>query len=102
MSTERHSVGTTVYWDIETFSPRNLKDSVAHIYAADPGTDVFFICYAVGDVVVQTWRPGEPVPGVFADPAGHMFVSDNWTFERRILEHVLIPRYGFAPIPIDQ
>src|SRR5262245_41044353 len=99
MSTERHSV---VYWDIETSSPRNLKDCGAHIYAADPGTDVFFVCYAVGDGPVETWRPGGTVPGVFADPARQMFVSDNWTFERLILQHVLIPRYGFAPIPIEQ
>jgi hypothetical protein len=107
MPSDRHSpseldASATVYFDIETFSPCNLKACGAHIYAADPGTDVFFICYAVGDGPVETWRPGAPVPGAFANPAGHMFVSDNWTFERRILEHVLIPRYGFAPIPIEQ
>src|SRR5262245_8599553 len=102
MSIERHSVGTTVYWDIETFSPRNLKHCGAHIYAADPGTDVFFVCYAVGDGEVQTWRPGDPAPGVFANPAEYTFVSDNWDFERLIHARVLIPRYGFAPIPIEQ
>jgi len=25
----------------------------------------------------------------------------NWDFERQILEHVLIPRYGFTPIPLE-
>src|SRR5262249_34816190 len=31
----------------------------------------------------------------------HKFISDNWTFENLILEHVLIPRYAFVPIPIE-
>src|SRR5262249_31804813 len=43
---------------------------------------------------------GDPVPAVFANPTGHKFVSDNWDFERQILEHVLIPRYGFTSIPL--
>src|SRR5262249_46475 len=92
----------TVYWDLETFSPRNLADCGAHIYASDKNTDVFFMCYAVDDGEVQTWKPGDPVPAPFTDPAEYMFVADNWTFERLIHADVLIPRYGFAPIPIEQ
>src|SRR6516162_11666433 len=88
-----------VYWDVETFSRCKLKDCGAHVYAADPSTGVHFMCFAVDDGEVQTWRPGDPVPAPFAGPAGHMFVSDNWDFERLILTHVLIPRYGFVPIP---
>ena len=92
-----------ITWDIETYNPRRkLRDCGAHIYATDPNTGVYFFCFAVDDGEVQTWRPGDPVPAPFADPTGHTFVSDNWTFERAILEHVLIPRFGFAPIPIEQ
>src|SRR5262249_7712762 len=91
-----------VYWDVETFSRCNLKDCGAYIYAADPSTDVFFVCYAVDDGEVQTWKPGDPIPVPFTNLAEHEFVSDNWTFERQILEHVLVPRYGFVPIPIEQ
>jgi len=91
-----------IYWDVETFSRCKLKDCGAHVYAADPSTGVHFMCFAVDDGEVQTWRPGDPVPAVFADPASHMFVSDNWTFENLILAHVLIPRYGFISIPLGQ
>ena len=90
-----------VFWDAETFSRRELKKCGAHIYATDPSTGIHFLCYAVDDGEVQTWRSGDPVPAPFADPAGHLFITDNWTFERAILEYVLIPRYGFAPIPIE-
>src|SRR5262249_55815987 len=93
---------STVYWDIETFSQRDLTQCGAFIYAVDKSTDALLMLYAVGDDVVLAWRPGDPVPAPFADPAGHKFIADNWDFERLILKHVLTPRYGFAPIPIEQ
>src|SRR5262249_1690184 len=108
MPPDRHSplselfnTGALVYWDIETHSRRNLKDCGAFVYAADATTDILFLCFAVGDGPVETWPPGEPVPGAFADPAGRLFVSDNWFFENAVLKHVLVPRYGFALIPIE-
>jgi hypothetical protein len=88
-----------IIWDIETFSDSSLKDHGAHIYAQHPSTGVHFVCFAVDDGEVQTWRPGDPVPAVFADPAGTKFVSHNWTFENAILRWVLSPRYRFASIP---
>jgi DNA polymerase len=91
-----------VYFDIETFSAINLKTSGAHIYAAHASTGVHFLCYAIDGGEVQTWRPGDPVPEPFANPGGHTFVSHNWQFERAILRHVLIPRYGFTPIALEQ
>jgi DNA polymerase len=40
---------------------------------------------------------------VFADPVGHKFVWWNWTFDYiAIYQYVLIPRYGFAPISLEQ
>jgi DNA polymerase len=90
----------TVVWDCETFSDISLKDHGAHIYATHPSTGVHFICFAVDNGEVQTWRPGDPaIPEPFAKPAGYRFVSHNWTFENAILQHILIPRYGFVPIP---
>jgi len=91
-----------VYVDIETHSELELTACGAHVYARDPSTDVYFVCFAVDDGPVQVWKPGAEVPAVFANPAGFTFVFDNWTFERAILEHVLIPRYGFVPIPTAQ
>jgi DNA polymerase len=93
---------TDVPWDIETWSEIKLKDQGAHIYAAHKSTGVHFLCYAVGNGEVQRWCPGDPVPEPFAGPGAYRFIAHNWTFENAILRHVLIPRYGFAPIPWEQ
>jgi hypothetical protein len=92
---------STVFADAETCSRCNLKNCGANIYAADPSTDVIYLCFAVGDGPIEIWRPGDPVPAPFAAPTEHLFVFDNWTFEQLILEHVLVPRYGFTPIPLE-
>jgi DNA polymerase len=89
-----------VYWDIETYSQVSLKDRGAHIYATDPSTGIHFLCYAIDDGPVETWRPGDPVPIPFANPTRYFFVSDNWTFERDIHVEILVKRYGFPPIPL--
>ena len=91
-----------VYWDGETFSQCSLKERGAEIYASDPTTDIFFLCYAVDHDEAQVWRPGDPVPVPFANPAGYTFISDNWTFERNIHAQILVKRYGFPPIPLEQ
>ena len=88
-----------VYWDIETYSQVSLKERGAHIYAADPSTGIHFLCYAIDDGPVETWRPGDPVPVPFANPPRYFFVSDNWTFERDIHGEILVKHYGFPPIP---
>jgi DNA polymerase len=90
-----------VYWDVETYSECDLEERGAYIYATDKSTDVLLFCYAINEGEIQVWMRGDPVPAVFANPTGHKFVSDNWDFERQILEHVLIPRYGFTSIPLE-
>ena len=95
------STMSTIYWDVETYSECDLETHGAYVYANHGSTDVLLFCYAIDDSEVQTWLRGDPVPAVFANPIGHKFVSDNWDFERQILECVLIPRYGFASIPLE-
>jgi DNA polymerase len=90
-----------VVWDVETFSQINLKEHGAYIYAAHASTGVHFLCYAVDDGEVQVWKPGDPPPEPFINFTAYKFVSDNWTFENAILRHILIPRYGFVPISIE-
>jgi CHC2-type zinc finger protein/Toprim domain-containing protein len=89
------------YWDLESLSQCNLKERGAHIYAGDPTTDIHFFCYAVGDGEVQTWKPGDPVPEPFANPTEYKFISDNWEFERAMHAQILVKRYGFPPLPIE-
>src|SRR5262245_34002070 len=89
-----------VYGDIETRSQRNLKECGAHIYAVDPSTDVLLMCYAIGDGDIQAWMRGDPVPAPYANPADHDFIWDGWPFDPLIYTHILVPRYGFTPIPL--
>jgi DNA polymerase family A len=95
----------TIFWDCETRSAINLHDSGAHVYARDLTTTMVCLCWAVDDDDVQVWRPGDPPPAAFLaaadNPADWRAVSDNWTFERAVLEHVLVPRHGFRPIPLE-
>ncbi len=95
-----------VYWDIETRSAASICASAgAHVYAIDPTTQPLCLAYAVDDGEPQLWLPTEPTPPLFLDiaanPGDWRLVAHNWEFERTILEHVLIPRYGFQPIPIE-
>src|SRR6516165_7318712 len=90
-----------IYWDVETVSRISLKEHGAHVLAADPSTGIHFFCWAIDDGEVQTWRPGDPVPAPFTNPTRYTIVSDNWEFERAIHAHILISRYGFIPIPIE-
>jgi DNA polymerase len=98
-------VATTVYFDIESRSVINLRDCGAYVYATHPSTEILCLCYVLDNAPeVQVWRPGEPPPEHFpvaADhPADWTFVSDNWDFERALLEHVLVPQHGFRSIPL--
>jgi len=90
-----------VVWDLETYSQANLKEVGAHNYANNPSTGVHFFCYTLDDGEVQVWRPGDPVPEPFANPSEHFFIADNWEFERAIHTHILVKRYGFPPIPLE-
>src|SRR5262249_39869234 len=73
------------------------------IYTSDSNTDVLCLCYAVDDGDIHVWKPGDPVPTLFVNPADYdPFVWDNWHFDREIYARVLVPRYGFTPIPLER
>ena len=93
------------YWDVETRSGVSLREAGAYRYAIDPTTQPLCLAYAADDSDPQLWLPTEPTPPLFlkiaANPSDWQLVSHNWEFERSILEHVLIPRYDFRPIPLE-
>src|SRR6516162_7193035 len=91
-----------VFGDIETYSQCSLKERGAHIYATDPSTDVYFLCFAVGDGDIQTWMRGDPVPEPYANFTSYgPFVWDGWPFDPLIYTNILVKRYGFPPIPLE-
>ena len=94
-----------VILDIETRSQLDLRKVGAARYAADPSTDVWCCAFAISDCPVQLWRRGEPLPveleAAATDP-DCLFVAHNAAFERAILLHILVPRYGWLDIPIER
>ena len=91
-----------VFGDIESVSDRDIKAVGNTNYLAGPNTEILCLCYAVNDDPVQTWRPGGSPPAVYVAPAEHTFVWWNWSFDTNAHARLLVERYGFPPIPIEQ
>jgi DNA polymerase len=87
--------------DVETRSLADLRKVGAPRYAADPSTDVWCVAYAIDDQPVQLWLPGEPAPAASIEAAAEVG-AHNAGFERAILRHILTPRYGWPPIPLER
>lgn len=90
-----------VYWDVESYSQCSLTEHGVYIYANHSTTGIYFFCFAVGDGEVQVWRDGDPIPEPFANPTTYKFISDQWEFERVMHARILVSRYSFPPIPIE-
>ncbi len=94
----------TLYIDVELRSKISLKDCGSWRYCADPSTEPLFLCWAVDDGEVRTWRRDDPVPPVFHElaraPADWSVIAHNYDFERAFFELILTPRYGFPAIPL--
>jgi DNA polymerase family A/CHC2 zinc finger len=95
-----------LYWDNETRGKCDLRLCGSWRYATHPSTEPLFVCWAVDDGEVSTWRRGDPVPAPFiaaaSAPADWQIIVHAWDFERFILEHVLIPRFAFPTIPLER
>lgn len=78
--------------DFETRSECDLKVAGVYNYACHPSTQVLCMSYAYDDGLVQTWRPGEPMPPIKSQIRAH-----NAAFERLIFWYVL----GIL-IPLEQ
>ena len=78
--------------DFETRSECDLPVNGVYNYARHHSTEVICMSYAYADGLVQTWRPGEPMPPIKSQIRAH-----NAAFERLIFWHVLK-----MPIPLEQ
>jgi len=99
------TIMSLIFWDIETRSVANLREVGAWNYAAHAITEPLCLFFAVDDDEPTRWLPGEPVPAPLLaasrDPKTWKLIAHHHEFERAILEQVLIPRYGFPPIPLE-
>jgi DNA polymerase len=101
-----HCIATNIlHRDFETRSCVDLRKVGAHVYAADPSTEILWVGYAVDDGPMQLWRPGDPVPPEFLETAANASwcaVAHNDHFESLIEKCILHPRYGFLLIPPER
>lgn len=89
--------------DFETFGEVDLKAVGAYKYAADPATDCLLMSAIVeGENRVRRWRPGQPYP--FADIHNDDIQINAWNsgFERRIWWDIMVPRYGWPRLELEQ
>lgn len=93
----------TISIDFETRSIIDLKKTGVYPYAQHPTTDVWCMAYAKDDGDVQVWQPGQPIPDVILNGASsQQFRAHNAQFERIIWREIMVKRYGFPPITMQQ
>lgn len=90
--------------DFETRSMCDLKKAGSYRYAEDPTTEVLCLNWVIGDGPMQRWMPGMGVPQAIVEAAanGTWFVAHNAAFERNIWAAIMVPEYGFPPVPLKQ
>jgi DNA polymerase len=95
----------TLDWDTETRSVVSMRECGAYIYATHPSTEILCVAFCVDDGDPQLWLPGNPPPPAFLEaarlPHDWTSVTHNYEFDGLVLEHVLVPRHGFLPIPLE-
>ena len=91
--------------DFETRSAVDLKKSGVYKYAEDPSTDVWCLAYAFDDEPVKVWTPKDSTLPI--DLIEHVHNNGklrawNMQFERTIWNTILVKRYKFPPLDIEQ
>ena len=96
---------TTRYVDLdfETASSADLKMVGADVYAEDPTTEILCLVYD-DDYGEHVWFPGRPIEHlmVLATDQDIMFVAHNAAFEQAIWRYIMVPDFGFPPIPVER
>jgi len=92
--------------DFETRSTGDLRKSGVYPYAAHKDTDVWCLAWAIDDEDPGVWTPslGRWVPEEVEDHVAEGFEVRAWNaqFERTIWNEIMVKRYGFPPLSIDQ
>ena len=104
--------------DFETRSESPLKYVGSYKYAEHPSTDVFCLSVKIGDHAPRIWLSplsirlfgdhGTDMP-IIDDTELQYIMSTAWelhahnaNFERCLWHNVMVPRYGFEPVPIQK
>jgi DNA polymerase len=93
----RVMTGDFLVLDFETRSEVILSDTSVSVYARHPTTDVWCAAWTYEDAAPQLWLPGDAIPEVFYTAS--TIVSHNVNFEFNVWMHLMVPRYGWPPVP---
>ncbi len=89
--------------DFETLSPTELSVAGAWRYAEDPATEVLCLAWTLDGQLMSPWVPNDMVVGAalraLAEDPETIWVAHNAAFEKAIWRNIMVPRYGFPPIP---
>ncbi len=95
---------TTIHLDFETRSTADLKKAGVYAYAEHSNTDVLCMAYCIGDGPAQIWTPADDSPEdiylALQGPA--IVVAHNANFERVIWNSIMVPRYGWPTIALEE
>lgn len=94
----------SIYIDFETRSECDLKKAGAWAYAQHPSTEILCMAWVEYNHHPQLWTPHEDDRGQlpFDISAGIQLESHNAFFEAAIWENIMVPKYGWEPIPQEQ
>jgi DNA polymerase bacteriophage-type len=93
-----------ITFDFETRSACDLKKAGAWEYSAHPSTEVLCLWFCTRQGRTHCWLPGDPEPEWLRPQiaAGAVFEAHNVLFEKGVWRHIMVPKYGFPPIPFEQ
>jgi hypothetical protein len=84
-------------FDAETGSLVQLGRTNVTIYMKHWSTKIWCFAYIFNGGQPQIWLPGDPIPEAFY--LVKRFIAHNISFERALCRYILIPQYGFPPLP---
>ncbi len=89
--------------DFETRSLCDLKVAGAERYSEDFSTEIICASYSVEGPMFR-WNPGQDQWALtsLANDPNIIFVAHNAAFEQAIWRNIMVPQYGFPPIPIER
>lgn len=90
--------------DFETRSPVDIRTAGGYVYATHPDTDALMLAYKLGDGPTHLWLRGDLPPQPLFDhvAAGGEVEAHNNQFDRLIWNHVMVRRYGWPPLSLEQ
>jgi len=98
-------MASKLHIDFETYSTVDLKTAGLDNYARHPTTDIWCMAFAFDDEPVDLITPLD----LMFDPrvmehvaAGGLVYAHNAAFEISIWNHILVPRYGWPALEVEQ